>query len=58
MTYPLKGLKNLSPNGIVIPFEDGHQRQLPVLTTGPFEYGSYAVDFFQEAKAIAPPETK
>ena len=41
-TYPLTGLTNLSPNGVVIPFADGHQRQLPALNAGPFRYGVHA----------------
>ena len=38
-TYPLSGLKNLAPDGVAIPFADGHTRQLPRLTAGPFRYG-------------------
>jgi 5-methyltetrahydropteroyltriglutamate--homocysteine methyltransferase len=41
-TYPLAGLKELAPDGVIIPFADGHQRQLPVLTGGPFRYQAYA----------------
>ena len=41
-TYPLTGLKNLAPDGVVIPFADGHQRQLPRLTSGPFHYAIHA----------------
>ncbi|MEN3304764.1 MAG: 5-methyltetrahydropteroyltriglutamate--homocysteine methyltransferase [Micromonosporaceae bacterium] len=37
-TYPLDGLANLAPDGAVIPFADGHTRQLPRLTAGPFRY--------------------
>jgi 5-methyltetrahydropteroyltriglutamate--homocysteine methyltransferase len=37
-TYPIAGLRDLAPDGVVIPFADGHQRQLPVLTAGPFRY--------------------
>ena len=37
-TYPLAGLSNLAPDGVVIPFADGHTRQLPRLTVGPFRY--------------------
>ena len=37
-TYPIHGLRSLSPNGVVIPFADGHTRQLPTLTNGPFQY--------------------
>ena len=29
MTYPIDGLEGLAPDGVVIPFEDGHTRQLP-----------------------------
>jgi 5-methyltetrahydropteroyltriglutamate--homocysteine methyltransferase len=28
-TYPLSGLTNLAPDGVIIPFADGHVRQLP-----------------------------
>src|SRR2546422_3644673 len=28
-TYPIDGLENLAPDGITIPFADGHVRQLP-----------------------------
>src|SRR3989442_1263074 len=34
-TYPIEGLENLAPDGITIPFADGHVRQLPRLTAGP-----------------------
>lgn len=50
-TYPLEGLTNLSPDGAVISFEDGHSRQLPLLTAGPFRYGKYAVEYLDAAKA-------
>lgn len=40
-TYSLEGLRNLAPDGVVIPFADGHTRQLPRLTEGPFRYGGY-----------------
>ena len=36
--YPLAGLEALAPDGVVIPFADGHTRQLPRLTAGPFRY--------------------
>jgi len=49
-TYPLEGLTNLAPNGAIISFEDGHTRQLPVLTAGPFRYGNYAVKYLEAAK--------
>lgn len=53
VTYPLLGLKNLSANGVVIPFKDGHTRQLPSLNAGPFRYASYASDNLVKAKKIA-----
>lgn len=49
-TYPLEGLINLSPEGMRIDFEDGHFRQLPLLTSGPFRYGNYAVKYLKEAQ--------
>jgi 5-methyltetrahydropteroyltriglutamate--homocysteine methyltransferase len=35
-TYPLEGLTNLASDGVVIPFKDGHTRQLPRLSSGHF----------------------
>jgi 5-methyltetrahydropteroyltriglutamate--homocysteine methyltransferase len=52
-TYPLEGLKSLAGDGVVIPFKDGHTRQLPRLTAGPFRYGKYAGEYVGRAKAIA-----
>jgi 5-methyltetrahydropteroyltriglutamate--homocysteine methyltransferase len=49
-TYPLEGLTNLAPEGMVIHFEDGHSRQLPLLTSGPFRYGNYAVKYLIAAQ--------
>lgn len=49
-TYPLEGLTNLAPNGVTINFEDGHTRQLPVLTSGPFRYGNYAVKYLDATR--------
>src|ERR1700745_2659017 len=43
-TYPLVGLTNLAADGVTIPFADGHTRQLPRLTNGPFRYGIHAVE--------------
>jgi 5-methyltetrahydropteroyltriglutamate--homocysteine methyltransferase len=48
-TYPLTGLRNLSPDGVVIPFADGHQRQLPRLTSGPFRYAIHADSYTKAA---------
>jgi len=48
-TYPIAGLEDLSPDGVVIPFADGHQRQLPHLTAGPFRYQQHADSFLKQA---------
>jgi 5-methyltetrahydropteroyltriglutamate--homocysteine methyltransferase len=50
-TYPLSGLKNLASDGSVIPFADGHTRQLPRLTAGPFRYAIHAAGYLIAAKA-------
>jgi 5-methyltetrahydropteroyltriglutamate--homocysteine methyltransferase len=49
-TYPLSGIGNLAPDGIIIRFADGHVRQLPRLTAGPFRYGVYAAKFLNAAR--------
>jgi 5-methyltetrahydropteroyltriglutamate--homocysteine methyltransferase len=49
-TYPLAGLSNLASDGVVIPFADGHTRQLPRLTTGPFRYSVDAVSYLKTAQ--------
>lgn len=49
-TYPLDGLNNIAPDGVIIPFEDGHNRQLPRLTKGPFRYATYAGSYLPRAK--------
>ena len=51
-TYPLSGLNNLTPDGVVIPFADGHTRQLPRLTSGPFRYGVHADSYFRAARPL------
>jgi 5-methyltetrahydropteroyltriglutamate--homocysteine methyltransferase len=53
VTYPLDGATNIAPDGLVIPFEDGHTRQLPRLTHGPFRYATHAVTYLKAAQAIA-----
>jgi methionine synthase II (cobalamin-independent) len=52
-TYPLAGFRNLAADGVVIPFADGHTRQLPRLTAGPFHYGTHAVSYLKAAKPYA-----
>jgi 5-methyltetrahydropteroyltriglutamate--homocysteine methyltransferase len=49
-TYPLAGLTNLAPDGVTIPFADGHTRQLPRLAAAPFRYGVHAASFLKAAR--------
>ena len=53
VSYPIAGLDNLAPEGVVIPFADGHTRQLPSLTSGPFRYSTHADAYLREAKRHA-----
>jgi len=48
-TYPLHGLTTLAPDGVIIPFADGHTRQLPRLTAGPFQYTTRADAYLDRA---------
>ncbi|MBB4925867.1 cobalamin-independent methionine synthase II family protein [Kitasatospora kifunensis] len=50
VTYPLAGLSTLGSQGAVIPFADGHTRQLPVLTGGPFRYQVRAESYLRGAQ--------
>ena len=52
-TYPIHGLDTLAGNGVVIPFADGHTRQLPVLTAGPFRYQTHADSYLLAAQRVA-----
>jgi 5-methyltetrahydropteroyltriglutamate--homocysteine methyltransferase len=51
-TYPLSGLTNLGPDGVTIPFADGHVRQLPCLTAGPFRYGVHAGSYVEASRRL------
>jgi 5-methyltetrahydropteroyltriglutamate--homocysteine methyltransferase len=53
VTYPIAGLEALDPEGVTIPFADGHVRQLPCLTAGPFRYSAYADSYLEGAKPFA-----
>ncbi len=53
ISYPLAGLENLAPDGVVIPFADSHTRQLPRLTSGPFGYSTHADAYLRQAKRHA-----
>jgi 5-methyltetrahydropteroyltriglutamate--homocysteine methyltransferase len=52
-TYPIAGLTTFAADGVTIPFADGHTRQLPRLTAGPFRYATYAEAYLQAAKPYA-----
>ncbi len=51
-TYPIHGIKNIAPDGVAIPFADGHTRRLPRLTAGPFKYAIYADAYLAKAKTL------
>src|SRR5579871_179548 len=51
-TYPIDGLETLAADGAVVPFADGHTRQLPRLTAGPFRYATYAASYLDTARRI------
>jgi 5-methyltetrahydropteroyltriglutamate--homocysteine methyltransferase len=51
-TYPLDGAAGLAVDGVVVPFEDGHSRQLPRLVAGPFRYGTHAATYLATAKQL------
>jgi 5-methyltetrahydropteroyltriglutamate--homocysteine methyltransferase len=49
-TYPVHGLENLAPDGVTIPFADGHTRRLPRLSAGPFRYRTHAAGYVEAAR--------
>lgn len=50
-TYPIAGLNDLDSDGVTIPFADGHTRQLPCLTAGPFRYATKAWSYLDAARS-------
>lgn len=52
VTYPLHGLTNLAAGGMRIDFADGHFRQLPLLTKGPFRFANYAAQYLKYAQVF------
>jgi len=52
-TYPLTDLPNIAEDGLLIPFADGHSRQLPRLTAGPFAYSVHADSYLRNALRYA-----
>lgn len=51
-TYPIQGSDHLAPDGVQIPFADGHVRQLPRLVAGPFRYRTHASSYLSAAKRL------
>jgi 5-methyltetrahydropteroyltriglutamate--homocysteine methyltransferase len=51
-TYPLTGVRGLAPDGAVVPFDDGHSRQFPRLTEGPFRYGVHAAGYLAKTRSL------
>src|ERR1700752_5298556 len=51
-TYPLDGASGLATDGVVVPFEDGHTRQLPRLISGPFRYATHASTYLVTAQRL------
>src|SRR4249919_3382079 len=56
-TYPVAGL-DLAAGGVTIPFEDGHTRQLPVLTSAPFRYATYGWSYLDGARPFTSAQLK
>src|SRR5260370_26380683 len=52
-TYPIRSLRTLAPDGVTIPFADGHTRQLPRLTAGPFHYTTRDDAYLDTARQYA-----
>ena len=52
-TYSVHGLPNTDPDGFTIPFEAGHNRRMPKLTSGPFRYRIYADEYLDTAMRYA-----
>jgi len=51
-TYPIHGSNDLQPNGVVIPFADGHTRQLPTFNGKKFRYENFASTYLKKAKQL------
>src|SRR5437879_3549165 len=52
-TYCIHGLPNTAPDGMRIPFSDGHTRRMARLTGGPFRYKRYADRYLDVALRYA-----
>jgi 5-methyltetrahydropteroyltriglutamate--homocysteine methyltransferase len=53
VTYPVAGIESLVSGGVVIPFADGHTRELPVISEGPFRYRTHADEYLRAALPLA-----
>ncbi|MFB9867258.1 cobalamin-independent methionine synthase II family protein [Vreelandella sulfidaeris] len=49
-TYSVEGGENFAPDGLEIPFNDGHVRRLPRLIAGPFRFTLSAADTLAAAR--------
>ncbi|MCP1316000.1 MULTISPECIES: cobalamin-independent methionine synthase II family protein [unclassified Halomonas] len=49
-TYSVEGGENFAPDGLEIPFSDGHVRRLPRLTRGPFHFMRSAAHTLAQAR--------
>ena len=52
-TYSIYGLENVAPDGVPILFADGHVRNFPRLTGGPFRYKTPADVYLEIAQRYA-----
>lgn len=52
-TYSIYGLENVAPDGVPILFADGHVRNFPRLTAGPFRYKTPADVYLEIALRYA-----
>lgn len=50
--YSVEGGEHFATDGIAIPFQDGHVRQLPRLIKGPFRFTRYAYESLALAKPL------
>jgi 5-methyltetrahydropteroyltriglutamate--homocysteine methyltransferase len=50
LTYAVAGGPGLAPGGVVVPYADGHQRQLPVLSAGPLRFRTGAGEYLRAAR--------
>jgi 5-methyltetrahydropteroyltriglutamate--homocysteine methyltransferase len=52
VTYPIGPPTKYESDGAVIPFADGHTRQLPRLAAGPFQYAATSSQYLVKAKTL------